>query len=256
MNLPSVAVVLLAPLVGATVARADGTLDAALCRRQDTRWDQPTRYLSVVREAKVASVTGDAGEPTVTVCRGPGPTRCATVTLGDHGAVDVNADGSLLVAGGAGAARVHDARTGKLKRKLVSKRLRSYSCGGGLWLGDVVLARGDNCEEFDALPYLANGRTGRYVAALVDKAFAANGETAYDVAHVAGTLWAVAVFDHYQAEADPVDPAGLGVGKVFLIDVRTGKVKATAHGVAGGGVVVDEGKVTRPVASIPACPPR
>ncbi len=257
MNLVgSVVVALLASLVGAPVgaARADGTLDAALCRRQDTRWDKPIPYLSVVRAPTAASVTGEAGAPTVTVCRGPGSTRCAPVSLGDHGAVDVNADGSLLVVAAARAARIHDVRTGKLKRTLVSKRIRSYSCGGGRWLGDVVLARGDNCEEFDALPYLANGRTGRYIAAFVSKTFEANGETLYDVAHVEGSRWAIAVFDHYQAEADVVDPTGLGVGTVFLIDVKTGKVKATAHGVAGGGVVIDEGKASRPVASVPACP--
>jgi hypothetical protein len=46
-----------------------------------------------------------------------------------------------------------------------------------------------------------------------------------------------------------------GRGQVFVIDVTTGKVLATAQGIKAGDAEITEGKATRSVAKVSACSP-
>ena len=205
-------------LVVATAAHA-GPVDSVLCQRSDARFDQKNRsYLSVTRgKATDASADGK-------------------LKIGDGG--DAGPDALLVV----------DAATNKVKHTIKSKRDKEYSCGSGIWMGDVILAFGNDCHEFDAMPYLVNGKTGKYIGPLVDKKFTTDGETLFDVAQLDGKLWAVAVYNHYMED-------DLGLGKVFVIDVTTGKVTATVQGVKAGGASITEGKATRAVAKVTSCAP-
>lgn len=240
-------------VIGVSSSVRAGTFDAALCQRVDMRYvkgDQPEPphpYMSVVRESNPSSITQpDLDDKRVTVCRDAAKKQCSTSELGLVFELDINAAGTLIVGGGDKGTRVIDAKTHKTKRKLINKRDAEYSCGGGKWMGDVVLATGWDCHEYDALPYLANGKTGAFIAPFVDKKSIGNGETLYDVAHVDGNHWAIAVYDHNNAAAD-------SGGSVFLIDVTTGKVKATAKVLPNGSVQITEGKQSRSLAKLAPC---
>jgi hypothetical protein len=228
----------LALMTGATVHAAP-VVDALLCQRIDDRFEgEKHPYLSVERPAGPTVTANEDGK--VTVCKDAETRRCTTFTAKDPGAkYAINADGTLLIASGKKLAIV-DAATGKHKRAM-------YSCGGGLWLGDTILAFGDDCMEFDALPYLASARTGKFIAPLVDKQFTTTEETVFDAAPLEGKRWAVAVYNH------DADAASAGIGQVFVIDASTGRVLATARGTQASGAEITEGKATRSIAKLAAC---
>jgi hypothetical protein len=241
----------LALMTGATVHAAP-VVDALLCQRIDDRFEgEKHPYLSVERPAGPTVTANEDGK--VTVCKDAETRRCTTFTAKDPGAkYAINADGTLLIASGKKLAIV-DAATGKHKRAIANQRRGEngggamYSCGGGLWLGDTILAFGDDCMEFDALPYLASARTGKFIAPLVDKQFTTTEETVFDAAPLEGKRWAVAVYNH------DADAASAGIGQVFVIDASTGRVLATARGTQAGGAEITEGKATRSIAKLAAC---
>lgn len=241
-------------LVVSATAHAGPSIDSLLCQRSDGRFDKANRsYLSVVQQTGPSVTADDTGK--VTVCKDAARRSCATFTAKDkHATYDVNADATLLTASGETALVIEDAATGKRKRTISNKRKgpngkgKMYSCGGGLWMGDTILALGADCQEFDALPYLASAKTGKFIAPLVDEKFAADGETLYGLAQLDGKRWAIAVYNHnYEAE-------GPGLGQVFMIDVTTGKVLGKVQGTKAGGADITEGKVTRSIAKAGACP--
>jgi len=240
--------------LGATAAHAaPPTVDGLLCQRTHTVDDKPHAFLSVTPAAIVPTVTvvraEGAEQGTVTVCQDAAKTACKTFTsrrFSYDNDLQLNADGTLILVGSDKGLVVERADTGKLVRTIKNRRGADYQCGGGFWLGTTVLARGGDCMEFDALPYLANGQTGAYLAPLVGKQFETTEETVYEVAHLAGTRWAIAVHD---------DNNGLdgGLGRVYVIDVKTGKVKATVSGAAGGSARIVEGTQTRTLDKLPTC---
>jgi hypothetical protein len=243
----------LATLLAAGAAHASPpALDALLCRRADTRFSQANRiYLSVARGAPQAPGVSATDEGMVTVCQDAAKKQCASFAAADRFAADtaaINPEGTLLLASGPQHAVIASAKDGKVVRKLSNQRSKHYSCGGGLWLGDTILAYGQDCEEFDALPYLAHAKTGKFIAPLVDKHFTQDGETLYDAVPLEGKRWAIAVFNHNYDD-------GIGLGQVFVIDVKTGKVHATATGAKEGGASITEGKLARALDKIPPCAP-
>ncbi len=240
-------------LVATHAHAAPPTVDGVLCQRTHALDDGPHTFLSVTPTAIVPSVTvaraEGAEEGTVTVCQDAARTACKTFTsrrFSYDNDLQLNADGTLILVGSEKGLVVERADTGKLVRTIKNRRGADYQCGGGRWLGTAVLAHGGNCTEFDARPFLANGRTGAYIAPLVGKQFVTTAETVYEVAPVAGTRWAIAVHD----DNNEVDG---GLGLVYVIDVKTGKVKATVSGVAGGGARIVEGAQTRTLDKVPAC---
>ncbi|MCE9578472.1 MAG: hypothetical protein K8W52_35425 [Deltaproteobacteria bacterium] len=243
-------------ILGATAAHAaPPTVDGLLCQRTHTVNDAPHAFLSVMPAAIVPTVTvahaEGAEQGTVTVCQDAAKTACKSFTSGRfsyNNDLQLNADGTLILVGSDKGLVVERADTGKLVRTIKNRRGADYQCGGGLWLGTTVLARGGDCAEFDARPYLASGRTGAYIAPLVGKQFETTEETVYEVAPVAGTRWAIAVHD----DNNGVDG---GVGRVYVIDVKTGKVKATVSGAADGTARIVEGTQSRTLAKLPACKP-
>jgi len=208
-----------------------GPVDAMLCQRVDDRFDgaKPT-ILSINRVAGPSVAADDTGK--VTVCKDAAKKSCSTFNGKTYNSYGINADATLLVASGEDSLKIEDAATGKVKRTIKSKRDKEYSCGAGIWMGDTLLAFGQDCHEFDALPFLVNGKTGKYIGPLVDKKLTTDGETLYDGAQLDGKLWAVAVFNH-DDQAD--------LGKVYVLDVTTGKATDTIT------------RTKEQIAKLPAC---
>jgi hypothetical protein len=91
------------------------------------------------------------------------------------------------------------------KSKAAHNKDRSYDCDNAVteegkansvrWLGnDVVFAQGWFCEEFDAKPYLANAKTGKFIGFL--KLKRVTPEAQYRFTNLQGSLWAATVFEH------------------------------------------------------------
>jgi hypothetical protein len=239
-------------LLSIGTARADrAALDAALCLRDD-----PNRghFVSVSAPAPTSSVTMTE-DGAVTACRGQTCTKLVVKGFvpqqveGGPRDIAIDPDATRLLVGGntdSKAMRVVRVKDGSLAAKIVNKRHREYSCGAGMWLGDYVLAFGEDCEEYDSQPFLANAVTGHYVAAFAG--VAATAGAMYAAVRLDGHAWAIAVTDREGPGA------GLARGKVVAIDVTNGKVLATADGTEAGGAVVTEGKQTRTLDKLAACP--
>jgi hypothetical protein len=149
---------------------------------------------------------------------------------GDQPAAIGNPDGTRKLVGAAkGGFAVVDLKTNR--KRTIHNRARSYDCdqipsdestfGSVRWLGsDVVFAQGLLCEEFDARPFVANAKTGKFLAAL--KLPGATPEAIYNVAHVDKQLWAISIYDHNSA-----------ANRVIVVDTKTGKTKASIERAAG-----------------------
>ncbi|HEX3760762.1 MAG TPA: hypothetical protein VHW23_18740 [Kofleriaceae bacterium] len=244
----------IAALGAAATAQAAPSVDTVLCQRFDQRFGKKQAYLSIEHPAAAPKVeVFDRGK--VTVCNAD--RSCTTFIANGWHADDpavtyvANADATLLLAGSNKGLEVEDAATGKRKRKITSRRRGTngggamYSCGGGLWLGEAILAFGSDCQEADALPYLANGRTGKFIAPLVNRKLTADDETLYDAARLGDRLWAVAMYNHNIGPED--------LGAVFVIDVTSGRVLATASSTQDGSANITEGKATRSIAKLATC---
>jgi hypothetical protein len=207
--------------IASNAVAAPATVDSLLCKRTDHRFDGETRTIvSLPRPAAPNASVSDDGTH-VHVCSDAAKTACSDVPVKSAFEAGVSPDGKHVVVGSDGSARIVSVPGGKTRAKLTNKRDRGFSCGGGLWLGnDVVLAYGADCSEFDALPFLANSKTGKYIAALGPK-LQENGETLYEAAHVDGALWGVAVYEHYDKDS---------LGTIYVIDTTNGKVAQTVVG--------------------------
>lgn len=151
-----------------------------------------------------------------------------TVVLGVKGedtASLANPDGSRTVRSAPGEKRgfeIVDVKTGKARA--VHNKNKDYDCdmaenegkaNSVRWLGnDVVFAQGWWCEEFAAKPYLANGKTGKFIGAV--KLPSVTPETVYHFAPLDGALWAASVFEHNSSW-----------NAVVVIDTKTAKIKST-----------------------------
>jgi DNA-binding beta-propeller fold protein YncE len=233
-------------------ARADpAALDSSLCIREDPHHG---RFLSVTAPSLSSSVTmTDNG--VVTACRNTHKKVCTKLKVtgfvpvqvegGPHD-IAINPEGTLLLVGGntdSKSMRVVRVKDGSTTAKIVNKRDRQYSCGAGLWLGDYVLAFGQDCEEYDSTPFLASEKTGKYIAPFADiKATAA---AIYAATQLDGKQWAIAVSDRTDL---------LEHGRVVIIDVTNGKVLATADGTAANGAAITEDAKTRSLEKLPVCP--
>jgi DNA-binding beta-propeller fold protein YncE len=232
-------------------ARADpAALDSSLCIREDPH---DGRFLSVAAPARSSSVTM-TDDGVVTACHNASKKDCTKLHVtgfvpvqvegGPHD-IAINPEGTLLLVGGnadSKSMRVVSVKDGSVPTRIVNTRDRPYSCGAGLWLGDYVLAFGQACEEYDSTPFLANGKTGKYIAAFAGiKATAA---AIYAATQLDDKRWAIAVSDRTDS---------LAHGRVVVIDVTTGKVLATADGTAAGGAAITEGAKTRTLDKLPTC---
>jgi hypothetical protein len=247
--------ILLTLLATATTQASPPTLESLLCIRDDTRFGQKNRhFVSIVAVGQPSSVAAtddpkDAPTATVRACKGK---DCARFKMSKYAAqgLAINPTGTLLLASGhneqASTRGLHivSAKTGAIIRKIMNKDL-VYSCGSGLWLGDSVLAFGEDCEEFDAMPYFANAKTGKYLAPLTE--FGGDGESLYSAAQLDGKKWAIAAYNHNSSDLPD------GRGKVFVVDVSSGKVFAMASGTESGGVVIAEGAQKRTLDKLPSC---
>ena len=234
-------------LVTGPATAAPPTVDSLLCKRTDTRDASfgGKTYLSLaVAPPKVASVTVDEDKHTVTVCTDASKKTCTSFKQDSYiGTVTANADGSLIVSGGEKALLVRDGKTGKTKLTVANKLDKDYGCGSGVWLGDTVLAYGDYCLEFDAKPFLFNGKTGKFIAAFGDGKLKTDPESVIDYAQLDGNSWAFTVYDH---SAD--------TSRGFVIDVSSGKVLATIESNAGrDAATITEGKQKRSIDKLPTC---
>jgi hypothetical protein len=239
-------------MVSLGTARAERpALDTSLCLRDDPNRG---RFISVAAPAPTSSVAmADGGA--VTACHGGTCTKVVVSgfvpvqTEGGPPDIAIDPDATRLIVGGnadSKSMRIVRVKDGSLVTKIVNARHRQYSCGAGLWLGDRVLAFGENCEEYDSKPFLADGATGHYVASFAG--VAATAGASYAALHLDGNEWAIAVTDREGPGA------GLARGKVVAIDVKTGKVLASADGTEAGGAVVHEGAKTHKLDKLAACP--
>jgi len=229
----------------ASAAAGPIALDRVLCRRLDNRFDGETKTIVSVPRAPGPTATANDDGSKLAVCDAA-KTSCVDVPTKGVFQAAVSPDGKrLLVASNDGDSAVLAVPSGKATVHFDNRRDRTYTCGAGLWLGnDVILAFGNDCSEFDAKPFLAHARSGKYIAAFVSKKLTENGETLYDAAPLDGKLWAVAMFDHYEKDS---------YGTVYAIDTATGKIRATATGTAAGGATIVEGKTTRTIDKIADC---
>ena len=233
--------------IAGTAFATPATVDSLLCRRVDAN-DKSRTYLTVAEPKQEPNVTAD-DSGLVTVCQDAAKKQCTSLKKPPYVTYAINATGTLLLASSDKGLLVENAKDGKVVRTITNKRRKNYGCGGGRWLGDMILGFGNDCEEFDTLPYLANGKTGAFVGALVDKRFEANGDTVYRVAPIEGNLWAIGIYNRDAAEGSITD------GAVYVIDVVTGKVKGTVtNDKTTGGASIEQGKATRKVAKLAACP--
>ncbi|HVV82706.1 MAG TPA: hypothetical protein VHE35_06480 [Kofleriaceae bacterium] len=191
-----VAFVAIAASAAAASAAPSPSIDGLLCKRSQASDDdkQPPKLVLDVKGDQPASPSSPDGARTVS--NGP------------------NDRGGFLVTDNA-----------KQKSRQVHNRERHYDCDMAVtedgaansvrWLGnDVLFAQGWYCDEFDAHPFLANGKTGKFLGAL--KLKGVSPEARYEVAHVSGTLWAISVYDH-NSDAN----------YVVVVDTKTGKIRAT-----------------------------
>ncbi len=159
----------------------------------------------------------------------PPPAKLVIDVKGDQPAAAANADGSRAVANPAkvesGGFLVVDAAT--KKSRPVHSRDRHYDCDMAVnddgtpnsvrWLGnDVIFAQGVYCDEFDAKPFLAAGKTGKFIGFV--KLKGVSPEAVYNVAHLDKTLWAISVWDHNQS-----------TNVVVVVDTKNGAIKSTTR---------------------------
>lgn len=233
-------------LAAATAHAAPPAVETVLCQRQDDRFtDEHQPYVTVApAPTPVATAKRDDDKHAYTVCQN-GAKACQQF-VGPDSTYEfaLSANGKWLAIGGERGVAIVDAATGKTKHVLKNKRGKGYTCGAGVFLGDLLVGFGNDCSEFDALPFVANARTGVYLGALGGKNAGANGETLYDVAALGDAHWAVAMYDHYNG----------GHTTVFVVDAKTGSAKVAAEAEPGKLELI-EGKHRRAVTDkLAACP--
>jgi hypothetical protein len=215
----TIALVCVGVVASLSRANAGASVDALLCKRQQD-----------VAQFDARGNESHVQKPVLDV-------------IGDQPATVASPDGALTIANRADAVNgggfvVVDARTNK--SRAVHNRDREYDCDVAVtddgkansvrWLGNaVVFAQGWYCSEFDAKPYLANGKTGKFIGYV--KLKGASPEAIYNVAHVDGALWAVSLYDHNST-----------ANRVVVVDTKSGKIKSTKEAAA---VALDK---------LPACP--
>ena len=238
---------------------APKSVDSLLCLREFVDGPAPKQMYVSVEHTASAVATVSAQDDLVTVCQDAAKKRCNSFVVKAAANAQIRADGAEVLVSSANVLGLHNAATGKRTRTFRNKPRKgdsrssadsdmTYNCGSGEWLGDVILAWGWDCGEYDARPYLASAKTGAFIAPLVNTKFSPNEDAIYEVAHLQGANWAIGVFA-------PEDGSGQGLtlGKVFVVDVKTGKTSATITGIADGGAIVDERKAKRTLDKIPAC---